>query len=256
MNTEGKSANEAADRLIMSCLGRPWTMITDTDEFISILDNFVRLSNGQAASFLYYRLLHSLGQPIPKIVVDDAQNRVILDLEYNLLSPSLSQAEHENQGMRYYRKLRRSEADGAMPQELAAGQASLGIPKENAVFTLWQCSALRHLFCRLGALLWLVQINPVSVLEDLLSQVCTLLNKDTEFAHGLLIIACNTGHLKPMECLTRAGKLTFKDFKPPRALNPFHFLGIFDHSDVRAAISLFLEVKYDINAFVDKGQRH
>ena len=252
MNGEGKSANEAADRLIMSCLDRKWTMITDTDEFISILDKFVRLSNGQTASFLYYRLLHSLGRPIPKIVVDDAQNQAILDLEYNLLSPSLSQAEHGYQRMRYYRKLRRSKADGAIPEELAAEQASLGIPKENAVFSLWQCSALRNLFYSLGALIWLVQINAVSVLEDLLSEVCTLLNKDTESAHGLLIIACNTGHLKTMECLIRAGKLTFKDFKPPRGLNPFHVLSMFDHSDVRAAISLFLEAKYDINAFVDK----
>lgn len=252
MNGEGKYTNEAADRLIMSCLDRKWSKITHTDEFVSILDNFVRLSKGQAASFLYYRLLHSLGRPIPKIVVDDEQNQVILDLEYNFLTPSLSQAEHEYQRMRYYRKLRRSKADGAMPGELAAEQASLGIPKENAVSTLWQCSALRSLFYSLGALIWLVQINAVSVLEDLLSQVCTLLNKDTESAHGLLIIACNTGHLNTMECDIRAGKLTFKDFKPPRGLNPFHFLGMFDHSDVRAAISLFLEAKYDINAFVDK----
>ena len=252
MNGEGESANEAADRLIMSCLDRKRTMITSTDRFISTLDNFVRFLNGQAASFLYYRLLRSLGRPIPKIVVDDARNQGILDLEYNLLSPSLSQAEHEYQRMRFYLKLRRSKADGAMPEELAAEQASLGIPKENAVFTLWQCSALRHLFCSLGALIWLVQINAVSVLEDLLGQVCTLLNKDTQSAHGLLIIACNTGHLKTMECLIRAGKLTFNNFKTPRGLNLFHFLSRFDHSDVRAAISLFLEAKYNINAFADK----
>jgi ankyrin repeat protein len=252
MNREGKSANEAADRLIMSCLDRKWTMVTNTNELISILDNLARLSHGQAASFLYYRLLHSLGRPIPKILVDDARNQGILDLEYNLLSPFLSQAEHEYQRMRSYRKLRRSKADGATPEELAAEQARLGIPKENVAFTLWQCSALRHLFYSLDALIWLVQINAVSVLEDLLSQDCTLLNKDTESAHRLLIIACKTGHLKTMECLIRAGKLTFEDFEPPEGFTPFHFLSMFDHGDVGAAISLFLEAKYDIDAFIDK----
>jgi ankyrin repeat protein len=252
MNGEGKSAIEAADRLILSCLDRKWTMVTTADELIPIFDNLVRLSHGQAASFLYYRLLHSLGRPVPKIVVDDAQNQVILDLEYNLLSPSLSQAEREYQRMRSYRNLRRSKADGAMPEELAAEQASLGIPKDNVAFTLWQCSALKHLFHSLDALIWLVQINAVSVLEDVLSQDCTLLNKDTESAHHLLIIACKTGHIKTVECLIQVGKLSFEDFEPPEGINPFHFLSMFDHGDIGAAISLFLEAMYNIDAFIDK----
>jgi hypothetical protein len=156
MNGVAEDADTAADRVIEICSNRQWTKVTDLDEFLSILDSYVRNSRGECSPFIYYRLLQAMGKPIPRITVKEAKRRDILDLEYELATTSCSQNEYEHKKIILYRYLRRSRSFDAMPDILAVELAKRNIAKTTSAHNLWQDSSLKHPFEGPDALLWLV----------------------------------------------------------------------------------------------------
>ncbi|KIW18074.1 hypothetical protein PV08_02361 [Exophiala spinifera] len=253
VNGKGEAADLAADRVVLLCLERRWTKVTDTDGFLSILETYVRQCRGHHAPLLYYRLLHSLGRARPNIVVNNPQSQEIIDLECSLVDGCVSNAEYEYERVRSYRNLIRSTTKTTLPDELVEQQVRLAIPKENSAHLLWNVTSIRHVFHSPEVLIWLVQAGEVSILREVLHADETALNSNNaSLVHRLLMEACRMGYLEVLECLSDANRVNFSKFKLPSNKNPLHFLATFDRADVDQAISLLMKAGYSLNDDVDK----
>lgn len=252
INGKGKAADDAADNTVSICLNREWTKITDTDQFVSIIEKYVKKSCGQSALFIYYRLLYSLDRALPTLIDDDPRRQEILSLEYDLLTKSLSNAEYEYQRMRSYRRLRRWRAMGSAPKELIQGHTHPGTMKESTLHHLWQDVGMRHAFQNLRTVEWLVQIGEISILQELVDEYASI-TTDAFLLHMLLTEACMAGNLEILELFIRVNSFDFAELEFPDKLRPFYYLGMFDHVDVDRAVSLLARAGYDTNAYLDKA---
>ncbi|KAK4167852.1 hypothetical protein QBC43DRAFT_125325 [Cladorrhinum sp. PSN259] len=251
VNQNVQAASKAADFLINSCFDRTWTKVTTVNDFISMLDKFVRLGRGKDAALVYYRLLNAFNHDIPVITVSDPKCQHILDLERELLASGPGEdVSYQYRRTMAYRAVMRSRTRDAL--EL------LGVQEDRFRPAARQEDLLSHpdddakgLYDDFGVIAWLCQIDSGPVLRQVLAKHREVINGSIEVAFKLVLAASKSGHLENLKCILETAQLSFAGFVPPHGLTPLHFLAMFEASHVHHVISILTDAGFDINAHIE-----